>query len=75
MTQTRNLQSRVQAARERDEAQRREREAIVRAETAEQQLRAATQRLDVADRELAFLRSVVEMQEGMIANLQAEKAA
>ncbi|MCO5132454.1 MAG: hypothetical protein M9932_18185 [Xanthobacteraceae bacterium] len=49
--------------------------ATIRAETAEQQLRSATERLDVADRELAFLRSVVEMQEGMIANLQAEKAA
>lgn len=57
MTPTRNLQSRVQAARERDEAQRREREAIVRAERAEQAERNLTRELDRAHREIDRLRA------------------
>jgi hypothetical protein len=57
MTPTRNLQSRIQAARERDEAQRRERVAIVRAERAEQSERNLTRELDRAHREIDRLRA------------------
>jgi hypothetical protein len=57
MTPTRNLQSRIQAARERDEAQRRERVAVVRAERAEQSERNLTRELDRAHREIEHLKA------------------
>lgn len=57
MTPTRNLQSRAQAARERDEALRREHEAIVRAERAEHAERNLTRELDKAHRLIDLIRA------------------